>query len=274
MQIINRKERANAKWRFAGLYALSLALVGLLIINGFKMRTVESTEGTEQLKKLKNKQATLIQLSELAAILDRIQELKKPYDSVPSNLQEYDRLREDFKKKLDPLKSIYYSDTVLYRSDLKLVYFMEESHERYREISENLFAKVDDQVTKEREKTARANAGGGGGGGGGDCSAVVEVWKDKFRAEQFRAQKLETQMERYTNAGAKLQDARTTAAEIEQDMDKLLNGLVSIEIENSKIKKKSDQNTAIKSSINSQVQSLKVDVNRIKTTSRSIKILN
>src|SRR5687767_8459864 len=121
MQVVNRKERANAKWRFAGLYLLSLAIPALLLFNATDMSEVECRENEQLVEQLRKRDQALAELSQLALILNQVQQLKPAFISRPEDPARYDQLRFRFIDEVEKLKRLHYSDTALYESNNHLL---------------------------------------------------------------------------------------------------------------------------------------------------------
>src|SRR4051812_45070085 len=115
MQVTNRKERAKTKWRFAGLYILSVALPVLLLINAIGMNKVECDDTARYTKQLRQRDQALAELSQLAATLNEAHQLKSAFDQAPTDQIRYDRLHNEFGKGVDRLKQLYFTDTALYK---------------------------------------------------------------------------------------------------------------------------------------------------------------
>jgi CHASE3 domain sensor protein len=96
MQVTNRKERAKAKWRFAGLYILSVALPVLLLLNAIGMNKVECDDTAQYANQLRQRDQALAELSQLAAMLNEAHQLKSAFDRAPEDQARYDRLHYEF----------------------------------------------------------------------------------------------------------------------------------------------------------------------------------
>jgi hypothetical protein len=259
--VVNRKERANSRWRFAGLYILSVAIPALVIINGIDMGKVDCEENEQLVEQLRKRDQALAQVSHLAALLNRAQELKPAYAAEPTDQAKYDQLHYDFERGVDRLKQLYYSDTALYKHNYHLVAFMESNHKEYDRIGDEFRNRVDDAVMK---KQVAAPKGGGN-------EAELMVLQIKLQNAQNQVSELK---ERLASTGksdsGQLEDMRNKAIMIDANIDQIGVVLAEIEQDCNGIQKKSDKNMDIKNKILDKVKFLKDHAAGIKNTNKNL----
>jgi DNA repair exonuclease SbcCD ATPase subunit len=267
MQVeVNRKERANAKWRFASLYILSAAIPALLIINGFNMGKVEYKENEQLVEQLKKRDRALAELSHLAALLNQAQQLKPAFAAKPTDQAKYDQLHYQFKGSVDQLKKLYYEDTALYRYNYNLLTFLDYTHNEFDQMDEIFMGKVEEEVSKRINAMAAAP-----GGVGPNNEQIRMLTKDLKEAEKTIA-KLERQLETPGNPGnaarnfEETEQLRSKAEAMNQNIDGINTLLAGIEEEANKIQKKGDRNQEAKRKILEKARSLKDHTDAIKNS--------
>ncbi len=150
MQVVNnRKDRTGAAWRFAGLYGAALALPALLMVNALTMQTTDTSEKASKLEDHRKLNNAVARLSQIALMLNNLQQMKPPYGGEPADPAQYDQLRLDFKQEVETMKEAIHADTTLRKINLsKLVYLLENNHKTYDKIGEEFDKKVDEAVQR------------------------------------------------------------------------------------------------------------------------------
>jgi hypothetical protein len=269
MQVINRKERTTAKWRFAGLYLLSVALPVLLLLNAIDMNKVESNDTAKYVDQLRQRDQALAELSKLAATLNEAHRLKPAFDRVPpENQVRYDQLHYDFEKGVDKLKRLYFSDTVLYKYNYNLITFLDYNHKEFDHLGEEFKNKVAEEVAKNTSTKAKEPSEGGG------SAAEIMLLKKELKD----AEKTIAKMERDADLAARNNTGRPARNNEETErlrskaeaMEENLKGfnvlLAGIEEEANKIQKKGDKNIDAKNKILEKVKNLKSLTSNIKNS--------
>jgi DNA repair exonuclease SbcCD ATPase subunit len=266
--IVNRKERANARWRFAGLYILSLAFPILLFFNVTGMGKVECKENEQLVEQLRKRDRALAELSQLAGLLNNVHELKPAYAHEPQDQARYDQLHYNFERGVDQLKRLYYSDTALYKHNYNLVAFLEHNQKEYDRLSEEFHTKVEEEIIKRQG----ANAGQRVGTiGGGDNPGVVVLLQLKLQKAQNEILDLKAKLAAAAkDDSSQLADLRNRSQMIDANIEQINTVLAEIEQDCNGIQRKSDKNTLIKNQVLVRVKFLKNHVAGIANTNRNL----
>ncbi|CAN5870051.1 hypothetical protein BH24BAC1_BH24BAC1_37060 [soil metagenome] len=268
MQVINKKERANALWRFVGGYLLLIAVTVGLAVNSFSFREVDDKETRQVVEKMKKRDEAQAKLAQLAGMLHEIQGIKKPYAPMdPEQAGRYDRLRFDFEKGIEEMKRMYYGDTTQYNPNFQLASFLEKNYWEHDKMGLAFQKQLDEKVKEEVAKIPPPAlvGGGGGGGGGGGNSAELMVLQAKLQAAQNQVQELKLQVAGSGNANKQLLQMKEKAIVVESHIDQVLTRLEEIEADCQGIEKRSDKNLDIKKRIIAKVQLLKGQAASIKS---------
>ncbi len=275
MQVVNRKERANAKWRFAGLYILSVAIPVLILINGLEMGKVEQKENEQLVEQLRKRDQALAELSQLAVTLNETQKLKPAFAYEPIDQLKYDQMRFSFEQGVDRMKKLYYTDTALYRANHDILSFLEANYKSYNRISDEFRGKVREEVARNASPGmggagAGASGGGGGGGGGGSSAQVAMLERDLNRAERT-IERLEAQLaSRSGSSSAELQQIRENAMALEENLDQISVVLTGIEEDCNGIQRRGDNNLRMKNKILERVKFLKSHLAGIRNSNNNM----
>lgn len=252
MKIINQKERRDAKWRFAGLYLIAVAIPAFFIINGLTVKTVDNKDTTETLNQLKNRDQAVKEVYQLAGILSEMHRLKPPYATDFSQNEKHDRLRLKFETEADRLQKKYYRDTVAYKLNYGLVAFLENNHNEY-EKTEVEYGKLYKELEVIKNNPASVS--------GNDTE--VRVLQGKLESEREKISDLKQQLANTSSSSGQnieqLQDLRQKCSSAAAKIDIISARLHEIEQEASGIKTLSNNNNNIKDRILGKVQAIKSD---------------
>lgn len=267
MQVVNRKERTSALWRFVGGYLLLFAVTAGLMLNSFSFREVDDKETRQVVEKMKKREEAQAQLAQLASMLNELQGIKKPYAEMPpEQAARYDRLRFEFEKGIEAMKRMYYGDTTQYNPNFQLASFLERNYREYNKISAAFQKQVEDKVKEAVAKIPPPSSGGGGGGN----SAELMVLQTKLQAAQTQISDLRVQVANAAATSRQFQQMKEKAIMVESNIDQLIGQLDEIETECNGIQKKGDRNLEIKRRIITKINLMKSQASNLRNTNSSL----
>lgn len=262
MQVVNRKERSNAKWRFAGLYLMSLTIPALLIFNSIDMGKVESKDTSQLVEQLRKRDQALAELSQLAITLNTMQQLKPAFERFPEpgNKTKYEQLKYDFETGVNKLKQLYFSDTTLYNSNYKIAEALEYNYGEYNEMPDEL----DTAIQNATNKIAGNKVPPSGGNGN---QAEVLTLQFKLEKAQSKIEVLEEKLKSQPDPDSRdIEELRNRAHAMDTNINGINVLLDEVKVDADKIQKKGDSNLDAKKKILEKVANLKSHTASIKNS--------
>jgi hypothetical protein len=249
MKVINKQERLYARWRFVGLYVVSLAIPALLVFNSLTVEKVDTKEKENLLEQLRKRDQALAKLTALAGLLDEIIRLKPAYETLATDQARYDHQRFEFERGLEGMKRLYYDDTILYHTNYALVSFLDNHYRGQEKIAQEHRNKVIVQVQDVMDKTTP--------------NQVSDIKMELLQAQnetQFIKSRLENCVRNYDRLNGTLIAKNTL---IDSKLNAVLDQLIEVETECNGILKKSEDNLGIKNRVYGKLQTIKRDVMQI-----------